>query len=62
MGDETRKATLTVIDGGSGEQPAGARAVTEESLELVQAFIRIASAEDRRRVIDLATALARQDG
>ncbi|MEW6639411.1 MAG: hypothetical protein AB1586_02830 [Pseudomonadota bacterium] len=61
MGDETTKASWTVIDGGSGEQPAGERPVTEESLELVQAFIRITSAEDRRRVIDLATALARQD-
>lgn len=61
MGDETKKASWTVIDGGSGEQPAGARPVTDESLELVQAFIRIASAEDRRRVIDLATTLAQRD-
>lgn len=61
MGDETRKAIWTVIDGGSGEQPEGERPITEESLELVQAFIRIASADDRRRVLDLAKALARRD-
>lgn len=58
MGDDSVKASLTVIDGGSGELPAARPAITGESLELVQAFIRIQSADDRRRVIDLAMALA----
>lgn len=58
MGDDSVKASLTVIGGGSGVQPAAHSAVTGESLELVQAFIRIQSADDRRRVIDLAMALA----
>jgi hypothetical protein len=61
MTDESAKVSLTVIPGGSTEIRVPNPALTVESLDLMQAFFKIASADDRRKVIELATLLAKPD-
>lgn len=61
MTDESAKSPLTVITGGSAEARTPNPELTAESLDLMQVFIKIASAADRRKVIELAIRLARQN-
>jgi hypothetical protein len=46
---------------GSKQDEPDDKVATADGLELMRAFHRIASAEDRRKVIELAAALARKE-
>ena len=59
MTDESAKSPLTVITGGLADIRTPNPELTAESLDLMQIFIKIASAADRRKVIELATRLAK---
>ncbi|WP_315838406.1 hypothetical protein [Bradyrhizobium prioriisuperbiae] len=61
MTDESAKVSLTVIPGGSTEVRMLDPALTTESLDLMQAFCKITSADDRQKVIELAILLAKPD-
>lgn len=61
MTDDSAKLSLTVVAGGADTRRSDP-ALAAESLDLVQAFIKIPSAIDRQKVIELATRLSKSTG
>ena len=58
MTDESAKLSLTLVSGGADDARRPDPALAAESLDLMQAFIKIPSATDRQKVIELARRLS----